>query len=105
MGYNQVHTHYPQPTNQVGGFNPSESQIGSSSQLLGKIKVMFQTKPPTSNNIGITSSSSSNPSIHFFSSFQTGDMKWYNVRPPNDPNELTKNNLVNSSVYGVYNYS
>ena len=30
----------------VGGFNPSEkyeSQIGSSSQLLGKIKVMFQT--------------------------------------------------------------
>ena len=43
MGYNQVHTHYPQPTNQVGGFNPSESQIGSSYQLLGKIKVMFQT--------------------------------------------------------------
>jgi hypothetical protein len=30
----------------VGGFNPSEkyeSQIGSSSQLLGKIKSMFQT--------------------------------------------------------------
>jgi hypothetical protein len=30
----------------VGGFNPSEkyeSQIGSSSQLLGKIKLMFQT--------------------------------------------------------------
>jgi hypothetical protein len=30
----------------VGGFNPSEkyeSQIGSSSQLLGKIKAMFQT--------------------------------------------------------------
>ena len=30
----------------VGGFNPSEqyeSQIGSSSQVLGKIKFMFQT--------------------------------------------------------------
>jgi hypothetical protein len=30
----------------VGGFNPPEkyeSQIGSSSQLLGKIKAMFQT--------------------------------------------------------------
>ena len=30
----------------VGAFNPSEkyeSQIGSSSQLLGKIKAMFQT--------------------------------------------------------------
>ena len=32
--------------NLIGGFNPPEkyeSQIGSSSQLLGKIKFMFQT--------------------------------------------------------------
>ena len=36
----------PLNTKLVGDFNPSEkyeSQIGSSSQLLGKIKVMFQT--------------------------------------------------------------
>ena len=40
----------------VGGFNPPEkyeSQIGSSSQLLGKIKCMFQTTNQSSSSFPV----------------------------------------------------